>query len=278
MDTAAFDALMDRDPSPDAFDPARPGLPWSDPDFSRRFFEVHTRGASDTRVEVAALWKWLGLKRGQRVLDLGCGGGRTLEALAAREVGGGGVDIGPWPLEVARQVLTGTPMQVWQQDFREGLPPGPFDAAFCLYGQLTTLPEAEARRVLTHTHAALRPGGHLLLELYLGPATLVAIDGMENWTPMEVWLGGEYPQVVLDEHIVDWDASTYVRRSYALALGAGGPPLLEFFQGSEIYDEARLKGVLEACGFRLTAAYGDWEGTPLGEDGPNFIAVARRLG
>lgn len=276
--TEVFDRLRHRERAPRAFDAERRGLPWEDPAFSRAFYELHTRDDEDTRVEVDACARWLKLVRGQRVLDLGCGGGRTLEALAERGIFGAGIDIGPWPAKVAREALASYPVEILEGDMRTELPEGPFDAALCLFGQLTTFPEADALTILRRAAGALGPGGQILLELYLGPALLDAVDGMESWTVTDRWMGGEYPQLLLDEHHVDLDAAEYVRTTWVVAMGDKGPPLQRFVQGSEVYDEARLADLLGRAGFYITALFGDWEGSVFDEDSINLIAVARLLG
>ena len=219
---------------------------------------------------------WLGLAAGDSVLDLGCGGGRNLLGLARRGIVGAGVDVGPYPVQIARESLAPYPMKIMLADMRASVPSGPFDAAVCLYGQITTFPVDEALAILQNTAKALAPGGQLVLELYLGPAMLDALESMESWTVTDRWMTGEYPQLVLDEHYVNWDAAEYVRTSWVIAMEDQGRNLEMVRQGSVIYDAQSLRGLLELAGFELTTLYGDYEGSEFDEDSVNMIAVARR--
>lgn len=109
----------------------------------------------------------LGLRPGERVLDLGCGPG-FLAAEMALAVGPEGTvhgaDLSPAMLEIAARRALGpdaAPIQLSRQDVLElSLPDAAFDAAACtqVYEYVADMPAAlaEARRVLA-------PGGRLLI-------------------------------------------------------------------------------------------------------------------
>jgi SAM-dependent methyltransferase len=91
------------------------------------------------------------LTEGRRVLDVGCGTGRLVEALAERGVDASGVDSSPEMLAVARRKLPhGTFVQAPAE--RLPFPDGAFDrVVFSLVVHLLDRPAAlgEARRVLS---------------------------------------------------------------------------------------------------------------------------------
>jgi SAM-dependent methyltransferase len=109
----------------------------------------------------------LGLRPGERVLDLGCGPG-FLAAEMALAVGPGGAvhgaDLSPAMLEIAGRREPGpgaAPIELSRQDVLAlALPDAAFDAAVCtqVYEYVADMPAAlaEARRVLA-------PGGRLLI-------------------------------------------------------------------------------------------------------------------
>lgn len=98
------------------------------------------------------LLEHVGLKPGERVLDVACGTGvvaRCAAPLVTREGSVMGVDASPGMLEVARAASSAD--IVWQVGDAGSLPDGPFDAILCQQG-LQFFPEqaraiAEMRRV-----------------------------------------------------------------------------------------------------------------------------------
>ena len=90
------------------------------------------------------------------LLDLGCGPGRDLHALAALGHEVVGLDGSPTFCEMARRH---SGCEVWQQDFvRLALPPQRFDGVFA-NASLFHVPSRELPRVLADLHQALRPRG-----------------------------------------------------------------------------------------------------------------------
>jgi ubiquinone/menaquinone biosynthesis C-methylase UbiE len=103
----------------------------------------------------------------QRLLDVGCGTGRTLLQLAAalpnmRLVG---VDLSPYYLQVARDLLARVPDVSLVADNAEQLPfvDRHFDVVTSVY-LFHELPRAARRRVLAEARRVLRPGGLLVIE------------------------------------------------------------------------------------------------------------------
>ena len=105
-----------------------------------------------------------------RVLDLGCGAGRTTVALAEIGLPAFGIDISELMIEVARAqaeqagVEELTEFAVMDARQLEQIPDGSFDAALYSYNGLELVPGfAGKRRVLAEVHRVLRPGGRFVL-------------------------------------------------------------------------------------------------------------------
>ena len=102
-----------------------------------------------------------------RILDVGCGTGRTLAQIAAALPGQQyhGVDLSPWYLEEARQQLSGVPDVSLLADSAEELPyrDDYFDVVTSVF-LFHELPRRVRRRVMSELVRVLRPGGLLVIE------------------------------------------------------------------------------------------------------------------
>jgi SAM-dependent methyltransferase len=106
-----------------------------------------------------------------RLVDLGCGTGRLLVALARRGYWVVGVDLSPEMLAVARAKAAAEdlPVHLLRANLTEldALAPASFDYAACLFSTLgMVLPAAMRRRAAAHAFRLLRPGGRLILHVH----------------------------------------------------------------------------------------------------------------
>ncbi len=106
-----------------------------------------------------------------RLIDLGCGTGRLLLALARRGYRVLGVDLSPEMLAVAREksAVAGLPVDLLRANLAEldAVAGDSFDYAACLFSTLGMVAGAEARRrVLMHAFRVLRPGGRFVLHVH----------------------------------------------------------------------------------------------------------------
>lgn len=107
----------------------------------------------------------------RRVIDLGCGTGRTLIALARRGHDVVGVDLSAEMLRVAREKVKAASHRanLLQANLTElgCFADGSFDAAVCLFSTLGMVVGAEQRRrVVEHVFRILRPRGRFILHVH----------------------------------------------------------------------------------------------------------------
>lgn len=136
--------------------------------FGPIFIEMNERlGRYEATTEEAeAIVALLELPAGARVLDAGCGFGRTAGALARIGVDATGIDISEVVIAEAERTNPGPRYVVHDltQPLPEGL--GPFDAIVNVYssfGYGETIQDDLA--VLKTWHGALKPGGRVVMEL-----------------------------------------------------------------------------------------------------------------
>ena len=122
-----------------------------------------------TEQEVDFLVDALGLSRGMRVLDVGCGPGRHVHELARRGIDAHGVDISERFVELARSsgpasVANGGRCTFERGDVRELDHDGEFDAVICLcQGGFGLLGGAES---LVPLARAVKPGGRVAVSAF----------------------------------------------------------------------------------------------------------------
>jgi SAM-dependent methyltransferase len=131
--------------------------------------ELYRRNAfaRHTRPEVHALGERLGLRAGDRVLDVGCGDGRHLRALASRGISGVGVDISTGLLAAGiAGDTTATARFVCADARRLPVRAGLFDAAWSLsQGGLGTHPDSDPI-IVEELARSLRTGGRAALTFF----------------------------------------------------------------------------------------------------------------
>ncbi|HEY0332285.1 MAG TPA: cyclopropane fatty acyl phospholipid synthase [Stenotrophomonas sp.] len=103
----------------------------------------------------------LGLRAGQRVLDIGCGWGEALKYAAERYgVSGVGITISAEQADYARRLCAGLPIEIRLQDYREL--DERFDAIFSI-GMFEHVGEKNYRRYFEVVRRCLAPEGLFLL-------------------------------------------------------------------------------------------------------------------
>ncbi len=132
-----------------------------------------------------------------RVVDLGCGTGRTLRALAARGCEVLGIDLSPPALTVARESLTrdardlncGGRVALLRGNLCDlgCLPDGRFDLALLMFGTLGMVSGDTARRnVLREAGRLLKPEGELVLHVHNRWRHLAHPQG-RSWLIRDAW-------------------------------------------------------------------------------------------
>jgi len=234
--------------------------PWFEVAFGELYPVVYSHrddaAASD---EMAFAARMLALAPGERVLDVGCGNGRHLRALAGRGLHAFGLDLSQ---ELLRQVGDGE--RVARGDMR-ALPfeDDAFHACLSLFtsfGYFET--DAADARVLTEIARVLRPGGRYLID-YLDAKAVVA-----GIVPHTERSSGE--QRILEERTIqDGRVKKRVRIT-----GPSREPV-EYQESVRLYTAAELEGMLAAAGLSVRGAWGSLDGRPAGQGDRCVIAAEK---
>jgi 2-polyprenyl-3-methyl-5-hydroxy-6-metoxy-1,4-benzoquinol methylase len=209
----------------------------------------------------------LGLKVGQRVLDIPCGTGCLALALTKAGLQVTGVDLSQRYVEQARERARsqGLDVRLLCADMREISFQAEFDAAVCWGDSLGYFPDAETLRFCSRLHEALRPGGGLVAEFtnkaWLARARLPEAEIVT--CGMRVRQSGHY-DAARSRFVATW--------VYTGADGAISRQL-----SMRVYSRTELRALLRSAGFRnvqFRQSYPTFG--PASRDSQQIAAVARR--
>jgi SAM-dependent methyltransferase len=274
---AALRQIYDR-PQPPV--PWRDGvnLPWDEPAFSKRMLAEHldqshgaaSRRQPEIRNQVQQMLPWLHLSAGDRLFDVTCGPGLYAAEFAQRGIAVSGIDFGPAAIAYARELCAAWPCEFTLGDVREMDFAGRcFDAAIYLYGQFTVLKPAESADVLRRIHAALRPGGRLLLEI-LDEAHFDKRNS-SWWYTDQGGLWGDFPYLHLGERAWDEEQRAAVERFHLINLTTG--EMQVYGLADQTYTVEQVTAMLNEAGFGNPEVHPAWDGRAL-RDAPEWTVYA----
>jgi SAM-dependent methyltransferase len=166
-------------PEPPPLPPDRAPAPFDYVAFEGRF-----RGSRDEVLGTVRDRYWDVLGGAGRVLDIGCGRGELLSALADSGVEAVGVDLDPGMVAEARAAG----LDVTESDavaFLRDQPPRSF-GAMCAIQVVEHLPVRAVRELIELARSRLRPGGLLLMETP-NPTALFVLGNSFALDPSHVW-------------------------------------------------------------------------------------------
>ncbi len=118
--------------------------------------------------EVDFMLSYFNLKQGSKVFDLMCGYGRHALALGRKGMEVTAVDNLPDYIQEIKETVKkeNLPVKIIQQGILDYVPAGPFDLAICMGNSLNFFEAGDVMKLFSNISAALRPGGHLLINTW----------------------------------------------------------------------------------------------------------------
>ena len=131
-----------------------------------------------------------------------------------------------------------------------------------VYGQVNVFPRAVARDILSRAHAALAPGGTLVLEPQTPEAVRATGHGEATWTSARSGLFAAGPHLLLEERF--WDAPSRTATERWHVVHADTARVERYAMSTCSYDERELVDLLAAIGFAEVRTHPSLTG----DDGP----------
>lgn len=249
-------------------------IPWDEPGFSERMLAEHLSQLHDAAsrrtetIEAQVAWiheELLGTEP-SRVLDLGCGPGLYASRFAGLGHSVRGIDFSPASIRHARTEADREALEVDYEhgDMRDTAFGEGFDLAMLIYGELNVFRRDDALDILERAHAALRPGGHLLVEPHTFEAVQARRDEAPSWYATPSGLFSGQPHIVLEESFWDEERAIGTHRWFVIDSATGS--VERYADAMQAYTDADYGTLLETAGFSEVAPQPAWPAAPGHED------------
>jgi SAM-dependent methyltransferase len=247
--------------------------PWYEHAFDLKYLRVYPhRNEAEAEAAAAHLVAWLGVRPGNRVLDVACGEGRYARALARRGLRVTGVDLSRHLVTEGRErskLLPGAPVFV-RLDARHLPYRNQFEGAISMFTSFGYFDSRDDDLAIFRGIArALVPGGRLVVD-FLNErevrASLVADEVRDAGTlliEVERWIEESAPGGPrVEKRVIGRTRSTGVEE-------------FEFTESVRLYTGAEVDGLLEEAGFTLVGdPAGDLDRSAFAAGSPRYLRVA----
>ena len=205
-----------------------------------------------TASEVDAIERFLHLRQGAKVLDVGCGIGRHAIELASRGHLVVGIDIAESYLEQAERAVAraGVSVELRRQRASEIAEQDCFDAALAINFTLGFLQDAELAAQFKAIAGALRPDGKLLLKT-AGPQWLPDTQAhpVKNW-------GERDGRFILSEKRMEGRT----RIEHNVVIDTSRNEIVEYHERQRAFSRVEVLGMLKDAGFVAVKCFQDLSG------------------
>lgn len=259
------------------------GAFWDNEHISKMMLMAHLNpnwdAASRKPATIEATCNWilseLNLSSGQSLLDLGCGPGLYASHFCEKGLKVTGIDYSARSIDYAKTQakLTGQSTKYHYANYLDMDYTEAFDAVILIYCDFGVLSE-EKRSVLLHKiYKALRPGGHLVFDVWSTQFKELTRD-FKSWSiHPEQGFWKPYPHVELISQ--RYDPKTHLALKQHIILQDDAPTEV-FNLWEQCYTPETISELLINHSFRILRIHSDLMGNPLTGDSPALGIVAQK--
>ena len=149
-----------------------------------------------------------------------------------------------------------------------------FDLVMMIFGQLNVFPRGRAAEIVSKAHAALEPGGRLVLEVQAAEKIRQGGEAAPSWYSAPTGLFSDEPHLVLQENF--WDAGARASTTRFMVIDAETGAVSSHALSNEAYGDEELDRALRSAGFGEVQRFPSLRGTPAAEETDLPVVVARR--
>jgi SAM-dependent methyltransferase len=249
--------------------------PWYEHAFGQAYLRLYAkRNDAEAILHAPRICEWLGIRAGQRLLDVACGAGRYARALGRLGLRVTGVDLSGDLLRVARETsppLPGAPLYV-QWDVRHLPYAQQFEGAISMFTSIGYFGSRDDDlAILKGVFRALVPGGRFVLDYLNERQVRAELEPLTDEVRDDL-------HVRVERRIVE-DAPGGPSVLKSVQMDSVRTRLIEaaYVERVRLYTAAELDSLLEDAGFALAGErMGDYDGSPAGDAAPRSIRIAQR--
>jgi SAM-dependent methyltransferase len=269
LQSKTFLDIIHSNPAPAPWSEAD-NIPWNEPGFSARMLKEHLSQEHDAasrrfeKIEQHVAWIHQKAFKNQpgKLLDLGCGPGLYASRLTQLGHQVTGIDYSPASIAYAQEQAAqqGHTINYIHADIREAEYGRGYDHAMLIFGETNVFKPADIRKILRKIHAALKPGGLLILEPHTYEAVKKIGQTAKTWYASEGGLFSPHPHLVLTERFWDAEQNAATIRHFMVEAATGN--VIRYAQSMQAYKDDEYRSLLAETGFKDIQFYPSLTGIP----------------
>ncbi|QHQ60432.1 methyltransferase domain-containing protein [Anaerocolumna sedimenticola] len=238
---------------------------WDDPYIAQQMLEAHLNPDWDAAsynhktIDQIVEWqiKYLNLKKGAKILDLGCGPGLYCTRFSRYGLDVTGMDYSGNSISYAKKYAETNDLNIQYiyQDYLTMDYSDKFDAIFLIYCDLGALSDSRRDLLLQKIHKALKPGGVFVFDAFT--RFNWEQQSMRNWYMSESGFWSPYPHLVL-EQTVDFEAENVLLRQYTIIDSRG--EVTTYNLRDHYYTKQNILLLMKRYGYHVQDVWSDLTG------------------